>query len=298
MFITDIPKSTGDSCFSGLRERVEEETKEDIFGPSTDKKTSISLGFWYGTEKLFGIPEREDTLALKLTDGGHLNSEPYKIWATDQFAHIPNNPQALYGSIPYINAQASKSASSTLWINSARTFVDLVREQYDGQEGTKVTFSSSSGRLEMFLFASTSEEHGPYNRVKFVNKDLATVTGHAAMPAINTLGYHFCKYANVSADILMDRNRDFSKYGYPLDHVWSDIAWSDQNGTGHNFEYFKFNPQNFTQEQVKQMNSEIEAAGRRITLIFDPHIKVSEDYFVYKNGMDIQMGQTSANNNV
>ena len=41
------------------------------------------------------------------------------------------------------------------------------------------------------------------------------------------------------------------------------------------------------------MNSEIEAAGRRITLIFDPHIKVSDDYFVYENGMDIQMDQSS-----
>ena len=29
------------------------------------------------------------------------------------------------------------------------------------------------------------------------------------------------------------------------------------------------------------MNSEIEAAGRRIVVIVDPHIKVSEDYFVY-----------------
>ena len=46
------------------------------------------------------------------------------------------------------------------------------------------------------------------------------------------------------------------------------------------------------------MNSEIEAAGRRITLIFDPHIKVSEDYFVYANGYDIQTlpsNQTTGN---
>ena len=71
--------------------------------------------------------------------------------------------------------------------------------------------------------------------------------------------------------------------------VWSDIAWSDQNGTGHNFEYFKFNKQNFTDAQVKQMNTEIETAGRRITLIFDPHIKVAEDYFVYADGFKQQM---------
>ena len=203
MFTTDIPQSTGDSCFNGLRERVEEYTKEDIFGPSSDIKTSISLGFWYATSKLFGLPEREDTLALKRTDGGHISSQPYKIWATDQFAHIPNNPQALYGSIPYVNAQSSNSAASALWINSARTFVDIIDEKYGDQDGSRVTFSSSGGRLEIFLFASSAEESGPFNRVKYLNQDLATVTGHAAMPAINTLGYHFCKYANVSADILM-----------------------------------------------------------------------------------------------
>lgn len=36
------------------------------------------------------------------------------------------------------------------------------------------------------------------------------------------------------------------------------------------------------------MNTEIEEAGRRIVVIVDPHIKASEDYFVYKNGMDMQ----------
>ena len=36
------------------------------------------------------------------------------------------------------------------------------------------------------------------------------------------------------------------------------------------------------------MNSEIEEQGRRIVVIVDPHIKVSEDYFVYAEGMDLQ----------
>ena len=51
-------------------------------------------------------------------------------------------------------------------------------------EGSKVTFSSSSGALEFFMMASTAEQHGPFNRVKYVSKDLATVTGYAAMPMI------------------------------------------------------------------------------------------------------------------
>ena len=36
------------------------------------------------------------------------------------------------------------------------------------------------------------------------------------------------------------------------------------------------------------MNKEIEDAGRRITVIVDPHIKVADDYFVYHNGMEYQ----------
>ena len=36
------------------------------------------------------------------------------------------------------------------------------------------------------------------------------------------------------------------------------------------------------------MNSEIEEQGRRIVVIVDPHIKVSDDYFVYSEGIEMQ----------
>jgi len=36
------------------------------------------------------------------------------------------------------------------------------------------------------------------------------------------------------------------------------------------------------------MNKEIEDSGRRIVVIVDPHIKASDDYFVYTEGMQLQ----------
>ena len=36
------------------------------------------------------------------------------------------------------------------------------------------------------------------------------------------------------------------------------------------------------------MNSEVEAEGRFITTILDPHIKVSKDYFVYNDGYELE----------
>jgi hypothetical protein len=47
------------------------------------------------------------------------------------------------------------------------------------------------------------------------------------MPLLHTLGFHFCKWANVSADMIMERNKNFTLYGFPVDVLWMDIEWSE-----------------------------------------------------------------------
>lgn len=121
-----------------------------------------------------------------------------------------------------------------------------------------------------------------------MNHGLATISGFAPMPLITHLGYHFCKWANISADILMERNREFTEYGFPIDVLWSDIEWAMKDSIEGNYRYFVFNEQNFTSSEIQQLNTEVEEAGRRITVIVDPHIKVADDYFVYANGMKMQ----------
>ena len=170
---------------------------------------------------------------------------------------MPGNPQPLYGSIPYVAGFSNGAAASILWVNSAQTTVDIDDSPLDGDDGSLITFSSESGALEFFVFSSGALNK-ERNRVKKINRDLATISGFAPMPMIQTLGFHFCKWANVSAEILIDRNRDFTEYGFPLDVVWSDIEWAQQNSTNGGYEYFKFNEQNFTQPQIAQMNKEIE----------------------------------------
>jgi alpha 1,3-glucosidase len=108
-----------------------------------------------------------------------------------------------------------------------------------------VNFVSESGALEFFVFASATS--GSSNRVKKVQQDLAFVSGFAPLPMIQTLGFHFCKWANVSAEMMIERNRNFTKFGFPVDVLWMDIEWADQNSDPSGYEYFKFNPQNFTE---------------------------------------------------
>ena len=98
---------------------------------------------------------------------------------------MPGNPQPLYGSIPYVTGFNMESASAILWVNSAQTMIDIDDGSFNNTDGSMITFSSESGALEFFLFASTlSSDTSETNRVKKVNKDLATISGFAPMPMI------------------------------------------------------------------------------------------------------------------
>ena len=54
------------------------------------------------------------------------------MFATDHL-HAPNEVGPLYGSIPYIMGLSESTATSFLWVNSAKTTVDIDKDQSDVQ---------------------------------------------------------------------------------------------------------------------------------------------------------------------
>ena len=78
------------------------------------------------SQVLFGVPERESTLVLEKTTYG----EPYRMFATDEPFHKPENPQPLYGNIPYVTGINEDSAAAILWINSADTYAEVDFESF------------------------------------------------------------------------------------------------------------------------------------------------------------------------
>mmetsp|Transcript_15077 Transcript_15077/g.19056 ORF Transcript_15077/g.19056 Transcript_15077/m.19056 type:complete len:412 (+) Transcript_15077:821-2056(+) len=225
------------------------------------------------------------------------------MFATDHL-HYPNKVGPLYGSIPYVTGLSSSAATGMLWVNSAKTIIDIDRPTAsdDSEAGVQLTFASEANSMEFFMISSAyvpeadDADSKATNRVKILSEDLATVTGFAPMPLLHMFGYHFCKWYPVSADMLIERNANFTDYGFPIDVLWSDIEWAQQNDDPSGYEYFKFNPKNFTDAQITEMNSEIEKSGRRIVVIVDPHIKAADDYFVYSEGMDLQQQEQPAGN--
>jgi len=118
---------------------------------------AVSMGFYFPSQRLFGLPEREDTLMLKNT-----GSNPYELFATDQPMHMPENQQPLYGSIPYVTSLSESHSASVAWVNSAHTWISVS----DMDEGKYVNFVSESGAIEIFAFASSKS--GKSNRIKKV----------------------------------------------------------------------------------------------------------------------------------
>ena len=83
---------------------------------------------------------------------------------------------------------------------------------------------------------------------KKVLSNLATITGHAPLPPIYSLGFHFSKYAEVTDDIMIKRDDDFETYGFPVDVYWMDIMYAPQ------YKYFLFDPKKFSALGLRSMN--------------------------------------------
>lgn len=153
-----------------------------------DYKMAVGLGALFETNYLYGLAERESSLLLTETS----QKDPYRFFNIDYYAHQKDDPTGEYGSIPYVTGHSKTNDASLLWMNSADTWTDLIQTT---DQKMFTNFVSESGVLELFLFASDS----PKTQIA----NLTKITGRASFPPIEALGFHFSKYDEVSAEIML-----------------------------------------------------------------------------------------------
>ena len=68
------------------------------------------------------------------------------------------------------------------------------------------------------------------------------------MPPIETLGFHFSKWDDLSADIMIERNQNFENLGFPVDVFWMDILYTAR------YDYFNFDNWKFPKSNLTEMN--------------------------------------------
>ena len=243
-------------------EQNEKKTSSNVQG------YSVGLDFTVSATHMYGLPQRADNFRLEETGFDH----PYRLFNQDRnkFLEEGRNDEPLYGSVPYIMGHSHAMDASIAWMNSAETFVFL-NHAHRGEK-TNSAFISEGNALEFYLM-------GAEGNPKKLQKKLSELTGYTPMPPVHSLGYHFSKWEENSAEQIIQRNDDFNHFGFPVDVFWFDSEYAQK------YQYGEFDHERFSQNDVMNMNEEIHSSGRRFVIAADPHIRASQDYFMYKEGL-------------
>ncbi|WFD34956.1 glucan 1,3-alpha-glucosidase [Malassezia cuniculi] len=275
--------------------------KEDT-KPKGPEAVGIDVSF-PGYETLYGLPEHASPLALRTTrepapgeeDEPGRFSDPYRLMNTDVFEYHADSPMSLYGSAPILHAQSKGSAVSVLWLNAAETWVDLHKTKArpappPGHTDARATavrddgflsggtdkrtshahFVSESGVLDMFVFLGPSASD--------IMSQFTQLVGRTALPQYFALGYHQCRWNYVSSDDVLDVSARFDTNDMPVDVIWLDIEYSSEHMYG------VWDRGNFPDPEA--LAGALDAQGRKLVIIIDPHLKKSDDYYLYKEARD------------
>ncbi|KAH9589355.1 Glycoside hydrolase family 31 [Trypanosoma melophagium] len=217
---------------------------------------SVNLTF-PSARRLYGIPEHATDLSL------HENMT-YVMYNTDAFQYQINNPQALYGTVPFILAHSVKSSTGVLFLNSAEMKVDV---QLGDVIGCK--WDAEVGLVDFFFFPGPTPSK--------VQQQHASITGATVFPPYFSLGYHQCRWNYRSTNDCLSVDQGFDQHNLPYDVLWLDIEHTD------NKKYFTWDKHNFPEPKV--LVEALASKGRKLVTVKDPHVKRESNYYVHEEAL-------------
>lgn len=258
-----------------VAKRDEEGAWSESFGTHQDSKPrgpeSLGADFTFvGASAVYGIPEHASSLALKATRGanGEKLQDPYRLYNLDVFEYELDNTMALYGSVPLMLALTPSGVTTGIfWLNAAESYIDIVH----GDNSRQTHWMSESGVIDVFFLL------GP--KPQDVFKQYASLTGTTPLPQMFSIAYHQCKWNYKDEADVKQVDDGFDKHNIPMDVIWLDIEHTDGK------KYFTWDPTHFP--TPKNMLDHVEAKGRKMVTIIDPHIKKDEGYAVYKEAKQL-----------
>lgn len=243
--------------------------------PRGPESVGLDLNF-KNYEFLYGLPEHADTFKLRATKANNL--QPYRLYNLDVFEYELDETMALYGAVPWILAHNSEKTFGVLWLNPSETWVDI---DYDsGSKGglfssktdaeASAHFMSESGVIDLWIM------NGPTPQKTL--DQLTYFSGRPSMPALWSLGYHQCRWNYRDMQDVENVDKGFEDHDLPYDVIWLDIEHTDGK------RYFTWDKVKFS-EPIKMIDN-VARTGRKMVTIVDPHIKVDNNYPVFKTIKD------------
>lgn len=275
------PQAEGEDAQSPLTGSEEDESTwwDETFNGNTDSKPrgpeSVAMDVtFFGYEHVYGLAEHASSLSLKQTRGGEGNyDQPYRLFNSDVFEYDLDSPMTLYGSIPFMHAQKKDASCAIFWLNSAETWVDIVKSKsttnalslgLGGYVDSQTHWMSESGLLDVFvMMASTPTK---------ISQLYGELTGYSQLPPSFAIAYHQCRWNYISDEDVKDVDRKFDKHNIPYDVIWLDLEWT--NGK----RWFQWDQHSFPDPM--SMNKQLDETERKLVVLTDPHIKNEGGYFL------------------
>ncbi|KAH9833520.1 alpha-glucosidase [Rhodofomes roseus] len=249
---------------------------EEKFGSWTDSKPkgpeSLFIDITFPKHgHVYGIPQHATNLDLPTTTGDDAHfSDPYRLFNADVFEYNADSPMSLYGSIPFMHAHSTESTVAIFNAVASESWIDI---GHSSATSTETHWMSESGILDVFIMPgpTPTDVFAQYSRL----------TGAPALPAHWALAYHQCRWNYISSDDVREVQKRFDEEDMPVDVFWLDIEYAEEH------KYFIWDKKTFP--DPVDMSHDVEAIGRKMVVIIDPHLKRTEDYPVYKEAKDLDV---------
>jgi alpha-glucosidase len=209
-------------------------------------------------EHIFGLGDKTGDLDRR---GGS-----FVDWNTDAYG-FSSSTDPIYKSIPfYLGVGGPGGAYGILFDNTWRAWFD-----FGHREAGVTAFGAPDGPIDYYIVA------GP--GVADVVRRYTSLTGHAPLPPLWSLGYQQSRYSYMSAQealAVVDRLR---QEAFPTDVLWLDIDYQDRNRP------FTVNRVAFP--DMKALAADLAKRGVRVVTIADLHVAAApgQGYAPYDMGL-------------
>lgn len=199
---------------------------------------------------------------------GCLNKRGYSYvnWNTDDPAPHVDSFKSLYKSIPFFIVLGDAYCYGIFADNTYKTTFDF------GYENTDYYFvEHEKGELDYYFM--------PGNDMAEVVGLYTSLTGTTPLYQRWIYGSHQSRWGYYTQDEVLDIADKFRELDIPCDVIHMDIDY--MNG----YRVFTFDDKKFP--DVKGLSEKLADRGVKLISIIDPGVKKDEDYFMYKEGMEM-----------
>lgn len=199
---------------------------------------------------------------------GCLNKRGYSYvnWNTDDPAPHVDSFKSLYKSIPFFIVLGDEYCYGIFADNTYKTTFDF------GYENTDYYFvEHEKGELDYYFM--------PGNDMADVVGLYTSLTGTTPLYQRWIYGSHQSRWGYYTQDEVLDIADKFRELDIPCDVIHMDIDY--MNG----YRVFTFDDKKFP--DVKGLSEKLADRGVKLISIIDPGVKKDEDYFMYKEGMEM-----------